>query len=299
MVFAYRLSVLLLPNSQAGIDALAIKAEMKREIRLAMSLTNSMVLSIGHEQLLIGVNKMFPIRRLFFALFLFIAATNASWAMEGSSQREYQFPLIVVKLDKDNDDLFFMSNFSATKRINKQKGIQAHGKGDGSLILFDTKTFEVYNSWKAHDGLVCYADFSPTGSKIVTTSSRDKSVKIWSSDGSLLFIIRDPTLDIHLATFSDDNKVLINYKNNTNKEWLLPPCSLLKPDNLKHQIYVGLMKKYLTQFPDGPNNYDGFIKFIKELGINLPLEIERDIFSSFDISVQNYLQVLLPMDRLE
>jgi WD40 repeat protein len=68
---------------------------------------------------------------------------------------------------------------------------------------------------------VKYVNFSPSGNKLVTTSTAG-TVKVWDLDCNLLVELDDPLDPVHLATFGkDDDEIFTSSKGEINKLWTI------------------------------------------------------------------------------
>lgn len=146
---------------------------------------------------------------------------------------------------------------------------------------------------------VIHAFFSPTGQRIITTSTDDNVsfiVDILDTECALLHSITDPENGIHLGIFGEnDYEVIINSKKNNNlsKRLLLPSNKLLNPESLKLSIYTNFVLNYMNNLGERKASFDDFIAFISEKNGNESKDSERIIFDGLDTITQNYLRALI------
>jgi WD40 repeat protein len=247
---------------------------------------------------------MFGRKEKIVALSLAIMLTGSLRAMEKSNNgSKFEFPLCHIHSDK-HEDAYFLEIFTDDKICNHDRSMVVRGRGNGMVELLGQNPLRVLHAWKAHDKPVIYANFSPSGKRIITVSA-DHKAKVWTIDGALLFTIQDNKTPIHLATFGEsDARVIINYINNANKILLVPTDELLNPQTQNLKSYVDLVSEYMTNLKGERPSFQNFVgnflvgKYAKDpddqyLRMRLR-KMEALTFYGLDAGTQAYLRMLIP-----
>jgi WD40 repeat protein len=121
------------------------------------------------------------------------------------------------------DESLFMSKFSGRYYENYPDNTKvALACSNGTFTIGEKERPANTKTCRAYYGTgVKYINFSPSGNKLVTTSTAG-TVKVWDLDCNLLAEFDDPLDAVHLATFGkDDDEIFTNSKEEINKLWTL------------------------------------------------------------------------------
>ena len=96
--------------------------------------------------------------------------------------------------------------------------------------------------FRGHSGTVIFANYSPNGQRIAT-SSADRTARVWDKNGNLLCVLgrnREHLGAITAASFSGDGeKVFTSSVDHTVRMWLLSPKEVFEGDNLEKYLEIG------------------------------------------------------------
>lgn len=126
------------------------------------------------------------------------------------------------------NDLFFKAS-GHREHINSAR-ISQDGKyiitasDDGSVIIWNTTTFEEFTTLNGHNNKVRYADFSNDANYVIT-ASKDCTAKIWELNHNThsyeeVDILDEHTASVNMAEFSNDGKYILTASDDgTAKVW--------------------------------------------------------------------------------
>ena len=123
-------------------------------------------------------------------------------------------------------------------------------KGDTGIRVVTVLRQEIYgvleyNRLEGHNNVVNDVSFSPDG-KMIASASKDKTIKLWSCEGNLLYAIEEHQGGVNSVSFSPDGKTIASASwDKTIKLW---SCE----GNLLHTLYGHNDVVYCVSFsPDG------------------------------------------------
>lgn len=139
---------------------------------------------------------------------------SSSWAME-TSDTGFKWKITEVIGEDDN---FFLRTFSGNYQSPDGSKLLMCSSS-GILTIVDLTTHNSVKVRVYENEPIKYAQFSPSGQMIITTSGKG-NVKILNIEGKQLARFQDDDDSIHLAVFGDsDYAVFTNSIKNINKAW--------------------------------------------------------------------------------
>ncbi|MDB9376245.1 eIF2A-related protein [Nodularia sphaerocarpa] len=158
-----------------------------------------------------------------------IEALNATTAAQLASNQDFDALITSLKASKK------LSNISPLAFIFDEKA-DTQTKIN-SLLQEAVYKVKERNRWIGHEDEIIDVSFSPDG-KIIATSSRDKTVKLWSLDGKQITTLKGHTALVHSVSFSPDQKIIATASwDNTVKFWTTSGKLITTLDAHQNSVY--------------------------------------------------------------
>ncbi|MBW4598390.1 MAG: CHAT domain-containing protein [Calothrix sp. FI2-JRJ7] len=157
-----------------------------------------------------------------------IEALNATTAAQLTSNQDFDALITSLKASKK------LSNISPVAFIFDEK---AHTQREINGFLQEAVYKVQERNRLGHSDEVIDVTFSPDG-KIIATTSRDKTVKLWSLDGKEITTLKGHRVLVHSVSFSPDQKIIATASwDNTVKLWTISGELITTLDAHEEPVY--------------------------------------------------------------